>query len=264
MIAEIAPDVLCLGPHGRTQTNIYFVRSGSSWALVDTGWAGDEPRILEAAAERFGPAFRPAAILLTHDHPDHGGAAKGLARRWECPVWMHPLEMPIALGDFAAMERFAGPLDRWVILPIMRAIGRNRREAAIARSSLVGTAGAFDPSGAVPGLPDWECVPTPGHTPGHISLFRRHDRVLISGDALVTLRVNSPSGFLLGSAGLSAPPRYTSWDWKGALASIEALARLEPNTIAGGHGRPLSGPDTAGSLSAFAERLVGRPNGAAR
>jgi glyoxylase-like metal-dependent hydrolase (beta-lactamase superfamily II) len=264
MIPEIAPDVFCLGPHGRTQTNIYFVRSGASWTLIDTGWAGDEPRILEAVAKLFGPESRPAAILLTHDHPDHGGAAKALAQRWEGPVWMHPAELPIAMGDFSAMERFAGPLDRWLILPIMRAIGRTRREAAIARSSLAEAARALDPSAAVPGLPDWECVPTPGHTPGHISLFRRSDRVLISGDALVTLRVNSPSGFLLGSGGLSAPPRYTSWDWNCARASIDALARLEPNTIGGGHGKPLAGPDTAAALSTFAERLPGRPKAALR
>jgi len=38
---EIAPDVYCLGPRGRTQTDVYFVRSGSSWALIDTGWAKD-------------------------------------------------------------------------------------------------------------------------------------------------------------------------------------------------------------------------------
>ncbi len=39
----------------------------------------------------------------------------------------------------------------------------------------------------LPGLPDWEAVPTPGHTPGHVAFFRRSDRVLITGDALVTV-----------------------------------------------------------------------------
>ncbi len=42
---EIAPDVYCLGPQGCTQTDVYFVRSGSSWALVDIGWAKDGPSI---------------------------------------------------------------------------------------------------------------------------------------------------------------------------------------------------------------------------
>jgi len=42
---EIAPDVYCLGPWGRTQTNVDFVCSGASWVLIDAGWASDGPRI---------------------------------------------------------------------------------------------------------------------------------------------------------------------------------------------------------------------------
>jgi len=48
---EIAPDVYCLGPHGRTQTNVYFIRSGSLWALIDAGWAKDGPHIKKAAVK---------------------------------------------------------------------------------------------------------------------------------------------------------------------------------------------------------------------
>jgi hypothetical protein len=45
---EIAPEVYCLGPWGRTQTNVYFVCSGSSWVLIDAGWASDGPQLLAA------------------------------------------------------------------------------------------------------------------------------------------------------------------------------------------------------------------------
>jgi glyoxylase-like metal-dependent hydrolase (beta-lactamase superfamily II) len=54
VVWEIAPDVFCLGPGGRTQTNVYFVRSDSSWALIDAGWANDAPRIKRAAGSLFG------------------------------------------------------------------------------------------------------------------------------------------------------------------------------------------------------------------
>ena len=50
----IVPDVFCLGPRGRTQTDVYFVRSGSSWALIDAGWAKDGPSIKQAAETVFG------------------------------------------------------------------------------------------------------------------------------------------------------------------------------------------------------------------
>jgi len=77
-------------------------------------------------------------------------------------------------------------------------------------SRLVGQAWARPPARSkqalgFPGWPVWECIPTPGHTPGHVSYFRAGDRVLISGDAVVTLKVNSWAGLLLQRPGLSGP-----------------------------------------------------------
>jgi glyoxylase-like metal-dependent hydrolase (beta-lactamase superfamily II) len=154
------------------------------------------------------------------------------------------------------MAAVAGPLDRWVVLPLVRAMGRRRREAILARSSLEPVARAFDPGGAVPGLPGWTAVPTPGHTPGHVSFFRPSDRVLISGDALVTLAVNSLAGILLGRQGLSGPPSYTTWDRRAAALSIGTLAALEPAVVGGGHGTPLTGDATATLVGALARRVA--------
>lgn len=166
-VTQLAPDVYGVGPWGFTQTNVYLIRSGPSWVLIDAGWASDAARIERAAQALLG-GIRPAAILLTHCHPDHSGAAGELARRWGCPVWMHPQELPIATGDFAAMQAWAGPLDRWLILPTMSAIGRRRREAVLARGSLGDVARTFLPGADVPALPDWECIASPGPTPGHV------------------------------------------------------------------------------------------------
>jgi glyoxylase-like metal-dependent hydrolase (beta-lactamase superfamily II) len=251
---RIAPDVFCLGPWGRTQTNVYFVRSGSAWVLIDAGWARDAPRIERAAASLFGAGSRPAAILLTHDHPDHEGSALHLARAWDCAVYLHPTELPIATRDFAAMVATAMPLDRWIVLPLMRVMGRRRRQAIFARSSLAEVARAFEPDAGVPGLPGWQCLPTPGHTPGHVSFFRPDDRVLITGDALVTLQMNSLTGLLLQRPGLSGPPWYTTCSRTAARNSIHRLARLEPTVLAGGHGRPLTGTGTAAAVRRFAAR----------
>jgi glyoxylase-like metal-dependent hydrolase (beta-lactamase superfamily II) len=249
---EIAADVFCLGPWGRTQTDVYFVRSGSSWVLIDAGWANDASRIKRAACSLFGADSRPAAILLTHCHPDHAGSALSLARDWGCVVYMHPDELPLATADFAAMVASAGPLDRWVVLPLMRAMGRRRREALLAKTSLGEVARMFEPGAGVPGLPGWRCIPTPGHTPGHVSYFRPSDRVLITGDALVTLKVNSWSGLLLQRPGLSGPPWYTTWNRRAAKESVGRLACHEPSVLAVGHGRPMTGAGTASALSAYA------------
>lgn len=140
----------------------------------------------------------------------------------------------------------------------MHAIGRRRREEMLARSSLGDVSRPFEPGDGVPGLAGWECIPTPGHTPGHVPFFRANDRVLITGDAVVTLQLNSLAGLLLGRQGLSGPPRYTSWSWRAARESVARLARLEPNVLAGGHGSPMTGAATAGALCAFAAHISGR------
>lgn len=251
---EVAEGVFCLGPHGWTQSNLYLVRSETSWVLVDAGWQGDHDRVRAAARALFGEV-PPAAILLTHDHPDHEGAALLLAREWGCPIYLHELELPIALRDFEAMQRCAGPLDRWVVLPLMRLMGRRRRDALFARSTLREVVRQLDSSGEVPHLSEWRWVATPGHTPGHVAFFRPEDRVLLSGDALVTVRLNSPLALLLRRPGWSEPPSYSTWSRSRARESILTMADLQPSVVAGGHGWPATGRHTAAALRAFAERL---------
>lgn len=253
---EVAPDVLCLGPWGRTQTNVYLVRAGSSWSLVDAGWASDVGRIQDAVAGVLGRSAHPDAIVITHAHPDHSGSAKELALAWHCSVFMGKDEIPIALQDFGAMQRFAGPMDRWMVLPVMRAMGTRRREQLFARQSLGDLAVALEPAEPIPGMPGWRAIPTPGHTPGHLSLHRPEDGVLLTGDALVTLQVNSISGILRQRPGLSGPPWYTTWDQAAAIGSIETLAGLEPTVIAGGHGYPMADGSPAERLRELVRHLA--------
>ena len=253
---QVAPGVHLLGPWGRTQTNAYLVSDGSSWMLVDAGWRTDGPRIQAAARSLLGPTETPSAILVTHVHPDHAGAARELAEAWGCPVYAHPADLPIATGDFAAMARHAGPMDRWVILPLMRAIGRRRREAALAGSSLAGIVRPLGSGGTIPGVDGWEWIHTPGHTPGHVAYVRARDRVILSGDAILTLEVNAWAGLLWQRQGLSGPPWYTTWDRRAAIASIGEIAHREPSVLACGHGLPLVGPGTAAMVHAFADRMM--------
>jgi glyoxylase-like metal-dependent hydrolase (beta-lactamase superfamily II) len=145
-------------------------------------------------------------------------------------------------------------LDRWLIIPFLRLLGEKRMQALVERSSLEGVIRPLDPHGSVPGLPHWELILTPGHTPGHVAFFRPLGRVLITGDALVTKDLNSLSGALSARPQVAGPPWYTTWDWQQAKRSAVSLAGLRPLVVAGGHGSPMSGPEAAGS----ARSLLGR------
>lgn len=136
----------------------------------------------------------------------------------------------------------------------MRAIGERRRAEALARGSLAGLTGVLPADGTIAGVDGWRWIATPDHTPGHVSFVRSSDRVVLTGDALLTLRVNSPAGILVGRQGLSGPRWYTTWDRRAAAASIAAIAALEPTVVGGGRGRPIDGPATAARIRAFAAR----------
>ncbi len=93
----------------------------------------------------------------------------------------------------------------------------------------------------LPALPGWRYIHTPGHAPGHISLFREKGKVLISGDAIITTKMESFWSVMLQAKTLSGPPKYFTYDWEQAQASVNKLWMLEPEVIAGGHGKPMSG-----------------------
>jgi glyoxylase-like metal-dependent hydrolase (beta-lactamase superfamily II) len=195
--------------------------------------------------------------MLTHIHPDHDGSALPLARFWDVPVYLHPDEMPMAGPDYPL--EYTSPVDRrftrWYQKLVRPLIPRSRQERLRAQADLRPVVRCLDSCTAPPGMPGWEPVHTPGHTPGHVAFFRRDDRVLITGDAVMTIDANSIIGVALGTPTLSGPPRWFSWSWPKVIDTVAGLAALEPQVLLPGHGEPLTGSGIGPTLRAFAGEL---------
>jgi glyoxylase-like metal-dependent hydrolase (beta-lactamase superfamily II) len=107
--------------------------------------------------------------------------------------------------------------------------------------------------GSVPGMPGWRWIHTPGHTPGHVSLWRDSDRTIIAGDAFITTRQESAYAALRQEPEMHGPPMYYTPDWSSAKESVQKLAKLEPELAVTGHGRAMKGGHMRSALHALAD-----------
>jgi len=242
---RVASDVFRL----RTlMVNVYFVRDSITrqWLLVDTGMPGFANTIRRTARQLFGCA--PAAILLTHGHMDHVGGLPMLADRWGVPVYAHPLELPYLTGrsKYPPADPTVGGGMQSLLSPLF---SRGPIDLGPRLHML-------PMNGIVPGMPEWQWLLTSGHTPGHVSLFRQNDRTLVAGDAVVTTKQESTIGAMLERPTVVwRPPAYYTPDWTSARRSAETLAALEPEVLATGHGRVMSGAKMRRELRDLADRF---------
>src|SRR5690606_39141673 len=91
-------------------------------------------------------------------------------------------------------------------------------------------------------------IHTPGHSDGHISLFKEKGRLLIAGDAFVTVKQDSLYKVLTQKKEVCGPPVYLTTDWRKAWESVTKLADLQPSIAATGHGKPIHGAALAKGL----------------
>jgi glyoxylase-like metal-dependent hydrolase (beta-lactamase superfamily II) len=166
----------------------YLLVRGSEAAVVDLGTEGSADAIGRGLAAA-GSSF-PAVrhVIMTHRHPDHAGGLGGV-------------EPQATNATFST--------------------GQSDVAAITARKPLT----ALQDGDEVFGL---QVIGTPGHTPGHVSIFDPSTGTLVAGDALRT------TGGLAGS-----DPQYTV-DRAQAAASVRKLATLDVRTILPGHGDPLT------------------------
>ena len=236
--------------------NSFLWGASEGWVLIDAGLPGSRSTIVDAARERFGPDTPPEAIILTHGHFDHRGAFPELFEDWDVPVYAHPVELPHLTG-----QKGYPPPDPTVGGGVVSLLSFAFPASAIDLGDRVR---ALPADRSVPGMPGWRWLHTPGHTDGHVSLFRDADRCLIAGDAFTTLQAESIIANITLTPKLHRPPAYFTPDWPSTRVSIEKLAELHPAIVATGHGQPLYGPAMQEDLLRLAyefERLGLPPQG---
>lgn len=225
---EVLPDLYILPIQ---IVNVYFVgEPNGEWVLIDAGMPHSANEIITEAEERFGKNS-PSAIILTHGHFDHVGAIEPLLDYWGISAFAHSEELPYLTGKKNYPEG-----DPTVDGGLMSEVSPLYPNHAI---SLGHRIQPLPEEGSIPGMPKWRWIHTPGHTPGHISLFREEDRTLIAGDAFVNVKQESLYKVILQKPEISGPPKYFTTNWDAARDSVEKLATLNPKVAVTGHGQPL-------------------------
>ncbi|HEY8608585.1 MAG TPA: MBL fold metallo-hydrolase [Noviherbaspirillum sp.] len=196
-VREIAPGVLWVRmglPFALDHINLWLLRDGDAWTIVDCGIASDSTRAgwdSVFAAHLDGLPVR--RLIVTHCHPDHVGLAGWLSERWDAPVWM-------TTGEFGFARMMAASLpgvDGTAALPHFERHGLRDPEML----EKLGSRKSYYPS-LVPSVPtayrrmqdgqalrigehEWKVITGFGHSPEHASLHCAALGLLISGDMVL-------------------------------------------------------------------------------
>ncbi|MCL6454335.1 MAG: MBL fold metallo-hydrolase [Alicyclobacillus sp.] len=192
--------------------------------LVDTGMPGQLDAIrqaVEAAGVRFADIRH---IILTHQDIDHIGSLPELVEALDgVEVWAHNDDVPYIQGERPLMKMNRDRMEK-----LFEQLPEDRKEMAMrildhpphAHVDHILHGGETLPfHGGV------QVIHTPGHTPGHISLFVPSEGLLISGDELRVV-----DGELEGPAEGATP------DMAQALKSLGKLVPFDVRTVICYHG----------------------------
>jgi glyoxylase-like metal-dependent hydrolase (beta-lactamase superfamily II) len=241
-------------PFRPRRVHAYLAALGEGrFMLVDGGLATDEAwSALDAGVREVAGSWSHVVVhVITHMHMDHiglvpraveAGAARPAMGRLDAERARHAAAEPEEeaeyrlkmLGENGAPEPFVATVQAGL-------------QRAAQRSGWTDPGAALDgDGGALPDAEGWTWIPTPGHTAGHVSLFRAADRVLIAGDAILpritpTLGINrqrdDPVGDQLRTLGvLKRLDASSAWAGHGEviLDPARRIAELRADTVAEG------------------------------
>jgi glyoxylase-like metal-dependent hydrolase (beta-lactamase superfamily II) len=216
--------------------NSYLVQADDGYVLVDCGW--DLPVVLDALEAGLKDAGigldEVRRLVVTHYHSDHYGLAGHLLRLGRLRLLMHRLDWVYVRDTFGDMAAFRRQSQQWLIENGFDLISRDEQRAYESAMRFTVVEPDEQLEDAVPiglGRHELRVVWTPGHTPGHICLWDRERRLLLSGDHVLD----------------PITPNVSYWG-PGAgnplgdfLRSLRKVAQLEADLVLPAHGEPFTG-----------------------
>ncbi|WP_339787672.1 MBL fold metallo-hydrolase [uncultured Imperialibacter sp.] len=212
------------------------IQSGKEILLIDCGYEGFLPK-LEEALSGVNLSFNElTGILITHHDIDHmGGLFEIKAKYPHLKVWSSDLEAGYIDGSKKSL-RLIQAEDTYDQLPAAYKEGARYFIDQLKRMKAVPVDKVFRLNNEGELLEGVEVIHTPGHMPGHISIYLKHSQTLIAADAVVV-----ENGELE-----IANPQFTL-DMPTALASVKKLERLAIDSLVCYHGG-LFGRDASAAL----------------
>lgn len=192
--------------------------------LVDTGYPGQLPLFREAT-EKAGISFdKLSKVILTHQDFDHIGSLPVLLREspQKIEVLANEVEKPYIQGEKRLIKLTPEAMARLESLPeewrrVLKPIFENPPRATVNKTVADGE--------ELPYCGGITVINTPGHTPGHISLYHKQSKTLIAGDAL----------FVVENQLVGPEPQYTL-DMELAIQSLKKLTQYDIETVICYHG----------------------------
>ncbi|HEK9103972.1 MBL fold metallo-hydrolase [Bacillus cereus] len=172
--------------------------------LIDTGFPG-QIEDLHIAMDKVGVSFdKLKVVILTHQDIDHIGSLPEILQNCgrNITVFAHELDKPYIQGDLTLLKD--GHIE-------------NPPKGKVNDTLIDGQ--------ELPYCGGIRIIHTPGHTPGHISLYLRQSKTLVAGDSMYS--VNGTLG------GIHVP---TTLDIKAARRSLKKYLDLDIESVICYHG----------------------------